>query len=204
MAILSWSWKELKGSRLMSLNVLTLEVGELSNRKEMEALFLKRGFKDFRWINPQKIVTSHWVRIKCMFAAGNTGRTPAVLQTRYRLLNPNASWTIMVKQSSSILRSALKNQKIVTNGREVSIRSFWNLNEKCFWRGIQRRFLLFMDSCSFCENCTWQRATCQNKRFARPTPEAMTIDVFSQWNCLGVRSMYCVTTRKPWTDTPSF
>jgi len=39
--------------------------------------------------------------------------------------------------------------------------------------------LLFMDSCDVCETCAEERTKCKNKRSARPTPEAMAIDVFS-------------------------
>ena len=35
-------------------------------REELEALFHKRGYTNFKWIEPEKIVVSQWVRMKCM------------------------------------------------------------------------------------------------------------------------------------------
>jgi len=40
---------------------------KLESRKELEKIFLKHGYSDFRWIDPGKIVVSFWVRMKCMY-----------------------------------------------------------------------------------------------------------------------------------------
>jgi len=53
------------------------------------------------------------------------------------------------------------------------------LEREVFLAGNPKTFLLFMDSCNVCETCAEERAECKNKRSARPTPEAMAIDVFS-------------------------
>ena len=44
-----------------------------SAKKGLEVLFHERGYGDFRWIDPEKIVVSHWVRMKCMFGCGEFG-----------------------------------------------------------------------------------------------------------------------------------
>ena len=36
-------------------------------RKELEKMFKKNGYEDYRWINPKSIVVSQWARMKCMF-----------------------------------------------------------------------------------------------------------------------------------------
>jgi len=38
-----------------------------NKRKKLEALFHKHNCRDFKWIEPEKIVVSQWVRMKCMF-----------------------------------------------------------------------------------------------------------------------------------------
>jgi predicted metal-binding protein len=42
-----------------------------------------------------------------------------------------------------------------------------------------------MDSCNLCKDCAEERVKCKNKQSARPTPEAMAIDVFSTVRQLG-------------------
>ena len=44
-------------------------------RKELEALFCKRGFEDFKWIDPFNIMVSQWVRMKCMYGCREYGKT---------------------------------------------------------------------------------------------------------------------------------
>ena len=53
------------------------------------------------------------------------------------------------------------------------------LERAVFLAGFERAFLLFMDSCCFCKECTGTRETCDNPRMARPSPEAMAVDVYS-------------------------
>ena len=53
------------------------------------------------------------------------------------------------------------------------------LERAVFLAGFERAFLLFMDSCCFCKECTGNRETCEQPRMARPAPEAMAVDVYS-------------------------
>jgi predicted metal-binding protein len=39
----------------------------MRNCAEIEALFAKHGFTDYRWIDPHQIVVAQWVRMKCTF-----------------------------------------------------------------------------------------------------------------------------------------
>ena len=41
--------------------------------KQVEEIISKRGFKDFKWIDPADIVVSQWVRMKCVFGCGEYG-----------------------------------------------------------------------------------------------------------------------------------
>jgi predicted metal-binding protein len=59
------------------------------------------------------------------------------------------------------------------------------LEREVFLAGNPKTFLLFMDSCSLCKECGEERVKCKNKRSARPSPEAMAIDVFSTVRQLG-------------------
>jgi predicted metal-binding protein len=62
--------------------------------------------------------------------------------------------------------------------RQVN-RELLELERAVFLKGHPRAFLLFMDSCGFCRQCAGSRAECKEPRAARPTPEAMAVDVFS-------------------------
>ena len=41
---------------------------------DLEEKFLEKGFDDFKWIDPKKIVVSQWVRMKCIFGCWEYGR----------------------------------------------------------------------------------------------------------------------------------
>ena len=52
--------------------------GELmAHREDLEAIFTKHGFTDFKWIDPEKIVVSNWVRMKCKFGCPEYGKAAA-------------------------------------------------------------------------------------------------------------------------------
>ena len=53
------------------------------------------------------------------------------------------------------------------------------LERAVFLAGFERAFILFMDSCCFCKECTGKRETCEKPQMARPSPEAMAVDVYS-------------------------
>ncbi len=50
--------------------VVSKRSGEIMTfEAEMEQLFSQNGFNDFKWIDPQEIVVSQWVRMKCILSA---------------------------------------------------------------------------------------------------------------------------------------
>ena len=53
------------------------------------------------------------------------------------------------------------------------------LEREVFLSGYQKAFVLVLDNCSLCEDCVEARSECKNPKFARPTPEAMAVDVYS-------------------------
>jgi predicted metal-binding protein len=149
------------------------------NRPEMEALFKEKGYTDFKWVDPGDIVVAQWVRIKCTFGCGEYGHnaccppnvpsvpecrqffgeysTAVVFHFEKRVDQPEDrhAWTRKV------------NQGLVKLEREV------------FLAGHPKAFLLYMDSCYICAECTGARETCKHPRAARPSPEAMGMDVFA-------------------------
>lgn len=155
------------------------------DRQALEGLFKARGYEDFRWIDPKSIVVGHWVRMKCRFGCGAYGRcaacppevpsvedcerffrdykTAAVFHFEKTVAKPEDrhAWTKSV------------NDKLLELEREV------------FLAGHRKAFLLPMDSCALCEQCTGRRATCKEPWRARPTPDALAMDVYATVRSIG-------------------
>jgi predicted metal-binding protein len=163
-------------------------------RKNLESVIRAEGYSDFRWIDPKQIVVSQWVRMKCTFGCSEYGRgaacppnTPSVADCE-RFFGEYSDAVIlhfeavMEKPEDRHVWSAKINAKLVGLERAV------------FLAGFERAFLLFMDSCSFCKECTGDRKTCAQPRMARPGPEAMAMDVYTTVRRVGfpiaVRTAY--------------
>ena len=148
-------------------------------KQKIDALIQEAGCGDFKWIDPQKIIVSQWVRMKCMFGCGEYGRgascppnTPSVAECE-RFFNEYKEAVIlhfkgtMDNPDDRHAWSAKINVKLA------------NLERAVFLSGQERAFCLFMDSCNICQECTGDRQTCKEPRLSRPGPEAMAVDVYS-------------------------
>jgi predicted metal-binding protein len=51
-----------------------METEAMGERKRLEEIFAHHSLMDFKWINPQTIVVSQWVRMKCMFGCREYGK----------------------------------------------------------------------------------------------------------------------------------
>jgi predicted metal-binding protein len=151
----------------------------MSSRKQLEELFFKHGFTDFKWVDPKNIVISEWVRMKCMFGCKEYGKnaccppnTPPVQECKNFFCEYSEGVVFHFEKKFAKPEQRHEwtkglNQRLLSLEREV------------FFAGNPKAFLLFLDSCSLCTDCAEERAKCKNKRSARPTPEAMAVDVFS-------------------------
>jgi len=151
----------------------------MNHHAELEALFAQHGYTDFRWIKPEDIVVSQWVRMKCTFGCGEYGRNatcppnvPSVSECRRFFDEYSAAMIFhferkVEKPEDRHAWSRGVNQELVKLERAV------------FVAGYQKAFLLYMDSCCICTECPGKREECKNPRSARPSPESMAIDVFS-------------------------
>ncbi len=157
----------------------------------LESIFHKHEFTEFKWIDPKSIVTAQWVRVKCMYGCGEYGRnavcppnTPSVAECeRFFKEYRNA---VIFRFNKKVDRpedrhkwTAKVNAKLGKMEREV------------FISGYERVFLLFMDSCSFCDECVPERGQCKNPRLSRPSPEAMAVDVYATVRAAGFPIQVC-------------
>ncbi len=148
-------------------------------QKQVDDILHSNNYTDYKWIDPQQIIVAQWVRMKCMFGCGEYGHggtcppnTPSVSECE-RFFREYADAIIlhfadkMKKPEDRHAWSARINARLVKLERAV------------FLAGFERAFILFMDSCGFCKECTGTRETCDQPRMARPSPEAMAVDVYS-------------------------
>ena len=169
----------------------------VTNRAQLETLFNRQGYTDFKWIDPKEIVVAQWVRMKCVFGCGEYGRNASC--------PPNVPSVSECRQFFSEYGSGVifHFQKRVERPedrhawtKEVN-QGLTGLEREVFLLGYQKTFLLPMDSCNLCAECAGVREECEQPRTARPTPESMGMDVYSTVR----RQGYPIEVLKDYTQT---
>ncbi len=171
--------------------MLERRVVDAGRRAELEALFGAHGCQDFRWIDPAEIVVAQWVRMKCTFGCGEYGHnaccpphTPPVPECE-RFFR-EYSTAVVFHFAQAVARPEDRHAWT----REVN-RGLAGLERAVFLAGYEKAFLLYMDSCCVCGDCTGERTTCRAPRVARPSPESMAVDVFQTVSRLGYPIEVC-------------
>jgi predicted metal-binding protein len=151
----------------------------MRGHEELEALFEKHGFGDYRWIGPEKIVVSQWVRMKCTFGCWRYGKSATC--------PPNLP---SVSECERFFRE-YKEAVVFHVPKKVDCpedRHVWakkvnsqlsKLEREVFLSGYQKAFLLLVAPCNICKECAGVKEKCNEPALSRPTPEGMAIDVFS-------------------------
>jgi len=149
------------------------------NHEELESLFQIHGYTDYRWIKPEDIVVSQWVRMKCTFGCSEYGQNascppnvPSVSECR-RFFKEYSTAAVFHFE-----KTVDKPEDRHAWTREVNL-GLVELEREVFLSGCHKAFLLFMDSCCICRKCTGIREECKRPKLARPAPEAMAVDVFA-------------------------
>jgi predicted metal-binding protein len=148
-------------------------------------LFHKHGFTDFRWLDPADIVVGQWVRMKCLYGCTEYGRTatcpphaPSVTECErfFREYKRAAVFHFEKKVDRPEDRHAWS--------RKIDL-ALLKLEQEVFMAGHFKAFLLYMDSCNICLECSGSRTACKEPKLARPTPDALGMDVFTTVRKLG-------------------
>jgi predicted metal-binding protein len=151
----------------------------MSQKEKFEAVFREHGFTDFKWIAPEKIVASQWVRMKCVYGCSEYGQAaccppnvPSVSECEkffreYKLAAIFHFAKQVDKPEDRFPWTKKINNKLLRLEREI------------FLSGYRKAFLLFLDSCAICDSCTGAKAECKEPKLARPAPEALAVDVFA-------------------------
>jgi predicted metal-binding protein len=151
----------------------------VKQQKQIDDILHSNDYTDYKWIDPQQIIVAQWVRMKCMFGCGEYGHGGTC--------PPN---TLSVSECEGFFREYADAiiLHFASKMKKPEDRHVWSarintklvkLERAVFLAGFERAFMLFMDSCSFCKECTGNRKTCDKPHMARPSPEAMAVDVYS-------------------------
>lgn len=158
---------------------------KMTSRKKLEELFRKHGFTDFRWLDPKEIVLGQWVRMKCLYGCVEYGRTATC--------PPHAPSVEDCERFFKEYRRAVvfHFEKKVDRpedrhawSRKIDL-ALLKLEQEIFMAGLFKAFLMYMDSCNICLECSGGPAGCKEPKLARPTPDALGIDVFTTVRKLG-------------------
>ena len=151
----------------------------MTDQSALTELFAGHGYVDFRWIDPASIIVAQWVRMKCTFGCGEYGRnatcppaTPSVAECRDFF--GNYSLASIFRFVKAVDRPEDRH----TWSRGVNT-NLVKLERAVFLAGYPKAFVLAMDSCTLCADCTGARVSCKSPRLARPSPESMAVDVFA-------------------------
>ena len=159
---------------------------KVQSLKEIEEIFHKHGFNDYKWIKPEEIITANWVRMKCLFGCPKSGNcascppnTPSVAECRaffdeYKDIAAIRLEIDLTKSENHDDEMTEMNKKLLGLEREV------------FLAGSFKAFLLFADSCSFCKECVSSLDDCKQPTLSRPTLEALAMDVYSTVRAVGM------------------
>ena len=159
----------------------------MGDKKELELQFKKHGYDDYKWIAPEHIVVSQWVRLKCMFGCSsftnNASCPPNVPSVEECMLFFREYSDVVVFHFRRSFKKPDERHKWT---KKVNL-GLLELEREVFLSGYQKAFLLFMDTCNLCGSCTGLKSECKNQSSLRPTPEALAVDVFSTVRKYGYR-----------------
>jgi predicted metal-binding protein len=147
--------------------------------RALDQLIKAHGYTDFSWIEPKDIVVAEWVRMKCRFGCDGYGRNascppnvPGVDECR-RFLDSYSAGVIF----HFAKKVPKPEERHIWSGGVT--RELLKLEREIFLAGYHKVFLLPMDSCHLCARCPAVREKCKLPALARPTPEAMAVDVYA-------------------------
>jgi len=174
-------------SCLCKINLVKIQMKSeaIAFREKIEGIISKHGYKDYKWIDPKKFVVSQWVRMKCLFGCNEYGST-ATCPPNVPSFSECEKLFLEYKEAVvfHFTKKVAKPEDRFAWTRKVNLKLL-KLENEIFISGFEKTFLLFMDSCNICQDCPGIKEECKEPKLARPTPEAMCVDVYSTVRQLG-------------------
>ncbi len=133
---------------------------------------------------PRHIVVAQWPRLSACTAAANTAEPPPARPTSPPSTSARDFSANTGGLRSSISKKVAKPEDRFAWTRRINLKLL-QLEREVFLAGCEKAFLLFLDSCNICAECVGTREACKQPRSARPTPEALAVDVYATVKALG-------------------
>ncbi|KPL03271.1 MAG: hypothetical protein AMJ90_03445 [candidate division Zixibacteria bacterium SM23_73_2] len=142
----------------------------------------KSGAFWMKIIDPENIVTSRWVRIKCQYGCGRYGR--CLTCPPY---SPTPEYT--EKMMKEYLSALIMIYDIQSSEKERPLRKRFRkdvakIEREMFLDGYYKAFGMACGPCNLCRECTLSYP-CKYEDFARPSMEACGIDVYQTLSNVG-------------------
>ncbi len=147
------------------------------DKKEIEKILDEKGYKNYKWIDPEEIEVREWVRMKCQ-GCPNYGtsahcppHTPSIKRSKKFFNEYNKAVVIHITKK-------LENPKKHSEWTNKINQQLIEIENTLFLKDYYKAYTLFIGPCKLCEKCTGDPETCKHPKKSRPSPEAMGIDVY--------------------------
>jgi predicted metal-binding protein len=153
----------------------------------LSKLALDVGASESKTVGSDLVVVQEWVRLKCQFGCPEFGKwltcppfTPNIDDVR-RILS-EYSKILIVKFDQSPISKKLGAEGFMKefNKRQRRVNeATLNMERQLLRKGYYKAFALEPGICNRCKQCVTQQGKCRYPTEARPSPEALAIDMFS-------------------------
>jgi predicted metal-binding protein len=155
---------------------------------ELKEMALKSGATDFKFIEPAKVVTAHWVRLKCQFGCKNYGTrytcppySPSPEDTRKVL--DEYSRAYLIKYEGFLGFDDYPPKRLHDAMTDLSLhvcKAVFDMERHAFLSGYYKAFSYGAHRCRKCDVCEVLEGGkgCRFPADARPSLESSGMDVF--------------------------
>jgi predicted metal-binding protein len=157
----------------------------MAKKDQLEEMFARHGFTDFKWIKAKDIRIAQWVRLRCMFGCPAYGvrgscppNVPSIEQCRELFSEYDEAAIFHFEKA---LRDPEERKPW---GRDMAS-GLLKLERDVFLSGYYKAFMIMFDACNRCDECAGNRMGCKDKRSCRPGADAMGIDVYATVRSVG-------------------
>jgi len=153
--------------------------------KQIEKIARASGLDDFKWIQPQSIVTGYWVRAKCLYGCPSYGKKaccppelPSFAECRqfFKEYRTGLLFHLAVKLPKPEMRFAW--------GQKIN-KKMLSLEREVFLSGFYKAFVFPATPCRLCAQCKPNKRECLNPDLSRPTLEGFGVDVYATARMMG-------------------